>query len=68
MVVLPLDTWHHGKVVLFRGVFDQKFIRVIDQLVVGNRVILEWFWDGHLGIEKVKEFRPCRKSVFLAVL
>ena len=44
------------------GGFDQKFIRVIDQLVVGNRVILEWFWDGHLRIEKVKEFRPYKKS------
>lgn len=44
------------------GGFDQKFIRVINQLVVGNRVILEWFWDGHLRIDKVKEFRPYKKS------
>ena len=33
-------------------------LEVIDQLVVGNRVSLKWFWDDHLRIEEIEVIMP----------
>jgi hypothetical protein len=34
----------------------------IDGLVVGNRVSLSWYWDGHLRVRKVKVLKPALKN------
>jgi hypothetical protein len=40
------------------GSFDVGMLEVIDQLVVGNRVSLKWFWDDHLRIEEIEVIMP----------
>ncbi len=32
------------------GGFDAETLELIEELVVGNRVNLAWFWDGHLDL------------------
>ena len=47
------------------GGFDLKTLDVFKELVVGNRVQLDWFWDGHLRVLKVNKIKPFNKSGFL---
>ena len=44
------------------GGFDPKMIGRIGDLVVGNRVSLSWYWDGHLRVHKVKVIKPLLKN------
>ena len=51
------------------GGFDSKLLGTIDKLIVGNRVVMSWFWDGHLRVEKIKHLKPSKKSgVFFGTL
>ena len=49
------------------GGFDSKLLGTIDKLIVGNRVVMSWFWDGHLRVEKIKHLKPSKKSEFFLV-
>ena len=40
------------------GSFSAQIIQLIDSLVVGNRVILKWYWDNHLRVENVELIMP----------
>ena len=40
------------------GAFDQRMIRVISELVVGNRVRVNWVHDGHLRVLKAEVVTP----------
>lgn len=44
------------------GGFDREKLRVFKDLIVGNRVYLDWFWDGHLRVRKIKQIRPFKSS------
>ncbi len=44
------------------GGFNLKSIERFKELVVGNRVWIEWYWDGHLRVNKIKELKPSKKS------
>jgi len=44
------------------GGFDSKVVEKIDELVVGNRVWLSWYWDGHLRIKKIRLVKPKKES------
>ena len=46
------------------GGFDLKTLGKFKELIVGNRVYLDWFWDGHLRVRKVREIRPSKKAGF----
>ena len=46
------------------GGFDFNVIQVLKDLIVGNRVYLNWFWDGHLRVSKVNNLKPLKKSGF----
>ena len=56
-----LSTWHGGSPTNGGG-FEPKMIEQIDGLVVGNRVSLSWYWDGHLRVLKIKVIKPLLKS------
>ena len=40
------------------GGFDAETLELIEELVVGNRVNLAWFWDGHLRLAAVEHEIP----------
>ena len=44
------------------GGFSSKVIKHFDQLVVGNRVHLSWFWNGHLRTSSVRVELPKEKD------
>lgn len=44
------------------GGFDSKTLGVFKDLVVGNRVYLDWFWDGHLRVRTIKSIKPFKRS------
>ena len=47
------------------GSFKEEIISKIDSLVVGNRVLLLWYWNGHLRVENVQVILPkWKKSLF----
>lgn len=46
------------------GGFDSKTLGQFTELIVGNRVYLDWFWDGHLRVRKVREIKPSKKAGF----
>ena len=46
------------------GGFDLNMLEIFKDLIVGNRVYLNWFWDGHLRVLKVKNLKPLKKSGF----
>jgi hypothetical protein len=46
------------------GGFDLKTLGEFKELIVGNRVYLDWFWDGHLRVRKVREIKPSQKAGF----
>lgn len=46
------------------GGFDSKTLGEFKELIVGNRVYLDWFWDGHLRVRKVREIKPSKKAGF----
>ena len=46
------------------GGFDLKILGEFKELIVGNRVYLDWFWDGHLRVRKVREIKPTKKAGF----
>jgi hypothetical protein len=51
------------------GGFHLKSLEKIKELVVGNRVFLDWFWDGHLRVKKIKHIRPFKVTgVFNGIL
>ena len=56
-----LAPWHGGSPARGGG-FDLKMLQVFQDLIVGNRVYLDWFWDGHLRARKVKHIKPFKRS------
>ena len=56
-----LATWEGGSPVRGGG-FDHHALTLFKTLVVGNRVHLEWFWDGHLRVASIKSLTPFKKS------
>lgn len=42
------------------GGFDADTLKLFKEIAVGNRVKLEWFWDGHLRVKNLKVLRPMR--------
>ncbi len=51
------------------GGFHLKTLDKFKDLVVGNRVHLNWFWDGHLRVYKINQIKPFKKSgVFKGIL
>jgi hypothetical protein len=56
-----LSPWRGGSPTNGGG-FDPKMLDQIDGLVVGNRVSLSWYWDGHLRVRKVKVIKPALKN------
>ena len=44
------------------GGFDLKTLGVFKELVVGNRVRLDWFWDGHLRVRSIKIINPFKRN------
>ena len=44
------------------GGFDPKDIKLIAELVVGNRVKLDWFWENHLRIGNLELLRPLQNN------
>ena len=51
------------------GGFDQKLLADIKDLIVGNRVKMALFWDGHLRVKKIQHIKPRKKSgVFYGTL
>ena len=51
------------------GGFDLKTLGDFKELVVGNRVQLDWFWDGHLRVRSIKIINPFkRKGVMNGIL
>ena len=56
-----LAPWH-GDSPSRGGGFNLDILNDIKELVVGNRVSLDWFWDGHLRVRKIKQITPFRKS------
>jgi len=40
------------------GGFDSKDLKMITNLVVGNRVRLHWFWENHLRIDRLRVISP----------
>jgi hypothetical protein len=51
------------------GGFHLKSLEKFKELVVGNRVYLDWFWDGHLRVKKIKHIKPFKTAgVFNGVL
>ncbi|MEC8044611.1 MAG: hypothetical protein VX130_08475 [Verrucomicrobiota bacterium] len=48
------------------GGFDPSLLMRFDQLVVGNRVRLQWFWDGHLRVREIaKEIPETKEGIFV---
>ena len=56
-----LAMWVGGSPVRGGG-FDHNALTHFKTLVVGNRVRLEWFWDGHLRVATIKSLKPFKKS------
>ncbi|MBT3635654.1 MAG: hypothetical protein HN531_01840 [Opitutae bacterium] len=52
-----LSPWQGGSPTNGGG-FDPKMMDKIGELVVGNRIWLSWYWDGHLRIKKTRMIRP----------
>jgi hypothetical protein len=51
------------------GGFEPKLLANIQDLVVGNRVKMTWFWDGHLRVGEIKHLKPKKKSgIFNGIL
>ena len=51
------------------GGFHLKSLEKFKELVVGNRVYLDWFLDGHLRVKKIKHIKPFKTAgVFNGVL
>ena len=47
------------------GSFNKEIITLIDSLVVGNRVLMQWYWNGHLRVENVQVILPkWKKNLF----
>ena len=44
------------------GGFDADTLDMFNETAVGNRVRLEWFWDGHLRVKSLKTLRPMMSS------
>ena len=44
------------------GGFDRKIIETFDKLVVGNRIWLSWYWDGHLRTDRIRVVMPRKKN------
>jgi hypothetical protein len=56
-----LAPWH-GDGPSKGGGFDPATLSCIKQLVVGNRVNVTWFWDGHLRLISVEHEMPEEKG------
>ena len=56
-----LAPWH-GDGPSKGGGFDPATLALIKQLVVGNRVNVTWFWDGHLRLNTVEHEMPDEKG------
>ena len=51
------------------GGFNPSILSLIEDIVVGNRVRIEWFWDGYFRIIGVETITPREKEgVFLGKL
>ena len=51
------------------GGFHFKTLEKFKELVVGNRVYLDWYWDGHLRVKKIKHIIPYKTTgVFSGIL
>lgn len=63
-----LAPWHGGSPSRGGG-FYSKTLDTFKDLVVGNRVKLDWFWDGHLRVKTVSQIKPFKKSgIFNGIL
>lgn len=63
-----LAPWHGGSPSRGGG-FHSKTIDTFNDLVVGNRVKLDWFWDGHLRVKKVSQIKPFKRAgIFNGIL
>ncbi len=40
------------------GGFDPAYLTLFKELIVGNRVTMQWSWDGHLRVEEIEIVRP----------
>ncbi len=59
-----LSPWQGGSPTNGGG-FEKGTIELFDELVVGNRVWMSWFWDGHLRVNKIRVIKPSRpKGIF----
>ena len=59
-----LAPWE-GKDQVVVEVFNKEIITLIDSLVVGNRVLMQWYWNGHLRVENVQVILPkWKKNLF----
>jgi hypothetical protein len=56
-----LSPWHGGSPTNGGG-FDQEILGQIEDLVVGNRAWLSWYWDGHLRVKKLRVIKPMQKN------
>ena len=50
------------------GSFNKEIITLIDSLVVGNRVLMQWYWNGHLRVENVQVILPKWKKICLKAM
>jgi hypothetical protein len=44
------------------GGFEPKILSRFEELVVGNRIWLSWYWDGHLRVKKIRLIKPTHKN------
>jgi hypothetical protein len=56
-----LSPWQGGSPTNGGG-FDPKIMDKIGELVVGNRIWLSWYWDGHLRIKKIRLVKPMQET------
>ncbi|MBN37497.1 MAG: hypothetical protein CMI29_03445 [Opitutae bacterium] len=52
-----LSPWRGGSPTNGGG-FDPKMMDKIGEIVVGNRIWISWYWDGHLRLKKIRMIRP----------
>ncbi len=56
-----LSPWRGGSPTNGGG-FEPKILEQMDDLVVGNRVWMSWYWDGHLRVKKIRVIKPMQKN------
>lgn len=44
------------------GGFDSSLLSRFKKLVVGNRVLIKWSWDGHLRVHEIELIRPSKSA------